>query len=142
MKRSEINRSIKKAKYFFKKINFLLPPWAFWKPEQWKGKYNECSEIMDNKLGWDLTDFGLEKFMEKGLLLFTSRDGNPKINDKTYAEKIMLAEEDQVTPMHYHKNKMEDIINRGGADLVIQLYNSTGDELPVHLLISDYKNYL
>ena len=34
----------------------------------------------------------------------------------------------QVTPMHFHWAKMEDIINRGGGDLVIQLYNSTPDE--------------
>ncbi|MBP3294654.1 MAG: D-lyxose/D-mannose family sugar isomerase, partial [Clostridia bacterium] len=24
-----------------------------------------------------------------------------------------------VTPMHFHWNKMEDIINRGGADLAV-----------------------
>lgn len=28
----------------------------------------------------------------------------------------------QVTPMHYHWKKMEDIINRGGGTLVIRLY--------------------
>ncbi len=30
--------------------------------------------------------------------------------------------------MHYHRVKMEDIINRGGGKLVVQLYNSTQDE--------------
>jgi len=29
--------------------------------------------------------------------------------------------------MHFHYKKMEDIINRGGADLLIQLYNATED---------------
>ena len=33
--------------------------------------------------------------------------------------------EEQVTPFHFHWNKMEDIINRGGGNLLIQLYNST-----------------
>jgi D-lyxose ketol-isomerase len=30
--------------------------------------------------------------------------------------------------MHFHRVKMEDIINRGGGNLVLQLYNSTPDE--------------
>jgi D-lyxose ketol-isomerase len=47
---------------------------------------------------------------------------------KLYAEKIMVVEEGQVTPMHFHWNKMEDIINRGGGYLLVQLYNATADE--------------
>jgi hypothetical protein len=46
---------------------------------------------------------------------------------KPYAEKIMIVEENQVTPMHYHWSKMEDIINRGGGNLVIELYNSNSE---------------
>lgn len=34
----------------------------------------------------------------------------------------MMVKEGQVTPMHYHWKKMEDIINRGGGTLVIRLY--------------------
>jgi len=30
--------------------------------------------------------------------------------------------------MHFHRHKMEDIINRGGGELAIQLYASDGDE--------------
>ena len=30
--------------------------------------------------------------------------------------------------MHFHRVKMEDIINRGGGNLVVQLYNSTPDQ--------------
>jgi D-lyxose ketol-isomerase len=30
--------------------------------------------------------------------------------------------------MHFHWRKMEDIINRGGGTLMIQLYNATEDE--------------
>jgi hypothetical protein len=39
----------------------------------------------------------------------------------------MIVEEMQVTPMHFHWSKMEDIINRGGGNLVIELINSEGD---------------
>ena len=47
---------------------------------------------------------------------------------KLYCEKLMVVEVDQVTPMHFHWNKVEDIINRGGGKLDIQLYNATADE--------------
>ena len=40
----------------------------------------------------------------------------------------MMVGVDQITPMHFHWHKTEDIINRGGGDLVIQLYNATPDE--------------
>lgn len=34
------------------------------------------------------------------------------------AEKIMIVREGQVTPYHFHWYKMEDIINRGGGNLI------------------------
>ncbi len=137
MKRSEINALIRNSIDFFKLMNFLLPPWAYWKPEEWKGKYETCSEIIDNMLGWDLTDFGSNEFRKRGLILFTIRNGNLKKDKKPYAEKIMIVEEMQETPMHFHWGKMEDIINRGGGNLVIEIFGSNADEsfsnLPVHL---------
>jgi D-lyxose ketol-isomerase len=45
-----------------------------------------------------------------------------------YAEKLLVADVDQITPMHFHWSKTEDIINRGGGKLAIQLYNATEDE--------------
>ncbi|EJS87385.1 hypothetical protein AAUPMB_14135, partial [Pasteurella multocida subsp. multocida str. Anand1_buffalo] len=60
-------------------------------------------------------------FAKHGLTLFTIRNQSPT-NQKPYAEKIMMVKEGQVTPMHYHWKKMEDIINRGGGTLVIRLY--------------------
>lgn len=128
MKRSEINNLIQESINFFNEMNFKLPPWAYWKPEDWKGKYETCSEIVDNMLGWDLTDFGSGKFHEQGLILFTIRNGNQKKGGKTYAEKIMIVEENQVTPMHFHWSKMEDIINRGGGNLVLDLIKADKNE--------------
>jgi D-lyxose ketol-isomerase len=128
MKRSEINEFIRSSIAFFNNMNFRLPPWAFWQPEEWKGKYITCSEIVDNMLGWDLTDFGSDDFHQCGLILFTIRNGNFRRDKKPYAEKIMIVEELQETPMHFHWSKMEDIINRGGGNLVIELYNSTAEE--------------
>jgi D-lyxose ketol-isomerase len=128
MKRSEINRLIGESKDFFDQMKFKLPPWAYWTPDQWKGKNESYSEIVDNMLGWDLTDFGAGDFLKRGLILFTLRNGNPDKDKKTYAEKIMIVEENQETPMHFHWRKMEDIINRGGGNLVMELYASGDNE--------------
>ncbi len=129
MKRSEINQLIRESIEFFNQMNFKLPPWAFWKPADWKGKYEACSEIVDNMLGWDLTDFGSGDFHRRGLILFTLRNGNLKKDKKPYAEKAMIVEENQETPMHFHWGKMEDIINRGSGNLVLELFASNEKEM-------------
>jgi len=130
MKRSEINGLIQEAKEFFAKHRFVLPPFAFWGPEDWKKLGAECDEIRDNSLGWDLTDFGSGDYYRTGLLLFTLRNGNPDNSryTKPYAEKIMIVRERQITPMHFHWSKMEDIINRGGGFLVLELYRANPDD--------------
>lgn len=134
MKRSEINRIIRSADVFIKERRFYLPPFAYWTPQEWQAKGTEVHEIVENHLGWDITDFGSGKFERIGLFLFTIRNGRPenwqKLSGKLYAEKILIVAENQVTPYHFHWNKMEDIINRGGGTLCIQLFNSTsGEEL-------------
>lgn len=128
MKRSEINNLIREAIRFFDRMNFKLPPWATWPPERWKEHRKACREIFENALGWDLTDFGSGDFSSNGLLLFTIRNGNPQKDQKPYSEKIMIVDEAQVTPMHFHWSKMEDIINRGGGNLMIDLYASDKTE--------------
>ena len=130
MKRSEINRIMRSADEFIRSRSFYLPPFAYWTPDDWQAKGPQVAEIVENKLGWDITDFGQGDFYRFGLFLFTIRNGNLKHKDgKSYAEKLMIVEADQITPMHFHWSKAEDIINRGGGNLAIQLFNSTADEL-------------
>ncbi|MCL2066308.1 MAG: D-lyxose/D-mannose family sugar isomerase [Treponema sp.] len=148
MKRSEINNYIRQAKDFIHKMNFFLPPFAYWGPEDWKDKGQEYDEIKKNNLGWDLTDFGSSDYEKTGLFLFTIRNGNTNIPScpKTYAEKILIVRPKQFTPYHYHQNKMEDIINRGGSGcLCVQVYNSQGPKVidkksPVPVAV-DGRNY-
>ena len=131
MKRSQINGIMKDAKKLFADYRISLPPFVLWTPEDWKTKGAEVQEIKDNMLGWDITDFGQGDFNKIGLFLITLRNGNQKMPEKypkVYAEKLMLVQEKQITPMHFHWNKMEDIINAGGGNLIIKLYNSTPDE--------------
>lgn len=130
MKRSEINAVIKRFENMLEKYHFEIPPYLKFTPEEWKTKGHEYDEIRDNMLGWDVTDYGMGDFKHLGLALITIRNGNVH-NDKytkTYAEKIIMCDEGQVSPMHFHWNKMEDIINRGGNDIHFTLYNATEDE--------------
>lgn len=132
MKRSEINAIMREADAFIRRHGFHLPPFAYWTPQDWREKGPEVREIVENGLGWDITDFGSGDYARRGLFLFTLRNGNPKnwetMEGKLYAEKIMVVGVDQVTPMHFHWNKSEDIINRGGGRLALQLYNATEDD--------------
>lgn len=130
MKRSKINSLIKKSEAFIASFQFALPPFCSWTPKDWETKGHECDEIRDNMLGWDITDYGLGNFEKYGMILITIRNGNqnnPKYT-KPYAEKLLISEEEQVCTMHFHWNKQEDIINRGGGILCMQLYNSTAEE--------------
>ncbi len=63
-----------------------------------------------------------------GLFLFTLRNGRladlQRGGGMCYAEKLLISKQDQLSPMHTHLIKAEDIINRGGATLVIELYGT------------------
>lgn len=131
MKRSEINAVMKDALSLFKEYKISLPQFVLWSADEWKTKGEETREIKENMLGWDITDFGSGDFYDTGLFLITLRNGNQKNKEKypkPYAEKLMIVKEKQITPMHFHWSKMEDIINCGGGNLIIKLYNSTSDE--------------
>lgn len=65
MKRSEINQIMVNAKSIMEKHCFYLPVWANWHLSDWKDNKEKVSQIMDNMLGWDITDFGSGDF-EKG----------------------------------------------------------------------------
>ena len=77
MKRSEINETIQRAEQFIKARGFHLPGFAHWNPEDWIKNRHAIDEIRTSQLGWDVTDFGLGSFAEKGVLLFTIRNGSP-----------------------------------------------------------------
>ncbi len=93
MKRSEINSAIQEAQTAFSSAGWSLPP----QPR------------------WDVTDFGLSRFSEKGLVLVNLTE------EPEYCEKIMYGRRDQKTPAHCHARKKEDIIVRRGA-LRVQLW--------------------
>lgn len=145
MKRSTIDHAIDEALSVCDKHGFKLPPWATWTASQWKDIGSEADEIRDHGLGWNMTDFGSGDFSKQGLLLFVIRNGllgkNGKPSTtKTYAEKAFVVGPGQVTPWHFHWVKTEDLVNRGGGRLLVEVAWATQDEkslspLPVEVVV-------
>lgn len=130
MKRSEINRILRSAEALFARHGFRLPPFAARQPSQWNRAPESDQEILTRGLGWDVTDFGSGQFGKTGLTLVTLRNGPPQPTpgQKPYAEKAMIVLPGQATPAHFHHQKTEDIIVRGGGRLVVRVWNATPDD--------------
>lgn len=130
MKRSEINRALRDMEKMIDRCSFKLPPFCYFTPEEWNEKGHEYDEVRDNMLGWDITDFGMGDFDKVGFSLITLRNGNVSMDKytKPYAEKLLYMKEGQSAAMHFHWNKMEDIINRGGGNVLIGVYNAGREE--------------
>jgi D-lyxose ketol-isomerase len=131
MKRSEINEIMHAADAFIRSFGFELPPFARWTPDEMRANADRARAVIDGRMGWDITDYGQGRFDEIGLFLFTLRNG--RLSDlkngggMCYAEKLLISRRNQLSPMHRHHLKAEDIINRGGATLAVELYGSAPD---------------
>ena len=131
MKRSEINAALREMEQMTKLCRFPLPPFCGYTPVQWQGFGHEYDEIRDCRLGWDITDYGLGDFEKVGFSLITIRNGCRAMQEtypKVYAEKLLYLKQNQYAPNHFHWYKTEDIINRGGGNVLIRVYNSLPDE--------------
>lgn len=62
---------------FLRRMDFALPPFEYWSPDDWKTEGREHDEIRGNILGWDVTEYGGGDFRRVGLLLFTVRYNTP-----------------------------------------------------------------
>ena len=129
---------------FANKMKIHLPPFAFWTIDDWKTKGSRADEIRELMLGWDVTDFGLGNFYKMGRTLFTLRNGSHRFKQypRIYSEKFIFIEEDQPAPIHFHRKKTEDIINRNGGNIIVSLYKATPDgkksDEPFHLSVNGY----
>ena len=128
MKRSEINKALKELEAMCQKHCCYLPPFCHFTPEQWQEMGHEYDEVRDCMLGWDITDYGMGDFSKYGFSLITIRNGNRAMEEKypkVYAEKLLYLKEGQYAPNHFHWFKTEDIINRGGGNVLIRLMISS-----------------
>ena len=130
MKRSKVNEIMAAADEMIRAHGFVLPPFANWSPKEFVERAKGTT-IAERRMGWDITDYGEGEFDRMGLFLFTLRNGTltdlERGRGMVYAEKLLISREDQLSPMHTHVIKSEDIINRGGATLAIELYGSDED---------------
>lgn len=128
MKRSRINEIMGRADEMIRHYGFVLPPFAYWTPDTFKAQAGPAARVITGRCGWDITDYGQGRFDQMGLFLFTLRNGLlsdlQRGGGMCYAEKLLISRQDQLSPMHTHVIKAEDIINRGGATLVVELYGS------------------
>ena len=103
MKRSDINRIIRDGMVFFKQQGFRLPPFAFFKREDWLRHLTDAQEIFDLALGWDVTLFGTDDFANTGLLLFTLRNG--MLNSERYPKPVStLSKKTNRSNTSWHQN--------------------------------------
>lgn len=132
LKRSKINNCIDTALEICNHFNYKLPPFAYWKVEEWSKKEGDFREIRDCMLGWDVTDFGSKDFDTIGRVLFTLRNGKAgsKTYPKEYAEKLLIDPDNQRAPAHFHRTKREDIICRAGGNILVQLCQATPEGKP------------
>ena len=129
MKRSLINSNIEWAMDLCKEMNFNLPSFAFWTPEEWEAKKGpETDRMVEVGLGWDVTDYCSDDFDKVGAVLFTLRNGSMTDPGRPYCEKMIAMKDGQILPCHFHYEKTEDIINRCGGTLCVQVWNSTSEE--------------
>ncbi len=127
MKRSRINGIMAEADAMIRSYGFVLPPFAYWTPDEFRAR-TDARRIVSSRMGWDITDYGQGDFDRLGLFLFTLRNGEladlKRGGGMCYAEKLLISRQDQLSPMHTHVIKSEDIINRGGATLAVELFGS------------------
>ena len=118
MKRSEINKALKRMESVIDELKISLPPFCNFTPEEWLTKGHEYDEIRDNMLGWDITDYGLGDFDKVGFSLITLRNGNLEKQDKypkKYAEKLLFIEEGQYSPNHFLGTRWRTSLTRAAA---------------------------
>jgi D-lyxose ketol-isomerase len=126
MKRSFVEARIDAMLALCARHGVRLPPFASWSAEEYLADPDAARRIARAGLGWNVVEFKPGAFLSDGLSVFTLRMGDwrdlAKGRGRLYAEKALMAEDGQRTPHHYHIVKTEDVLNRGGARFVVELF--------------------
>ena len=126
MKRSFVDARIDAMAALCERHSVHLPPFAWWSEDDYRADPSAARRIAQAGLGWNIVEFSPGGFAREGLGVFTLRMGDWRrlVNGRgrLYGEKALMAEDGQRTPHHYHIVKTEDIMNRGGARFVVELF--------------------
>ncbi len=126
MKRSLIDAQIEAMLTLCDRHGVRLPPFAHWGEADHRANSDAARLIGSRGLGWNVVEFRPGAFATDGLTLFTLRMGDWRDLEtkrgRLYAEKAIMSQDGQRAPHHYHVVKTEDIVNRGGARFVVELF--------------------
>ena len=126
MKRSFIDARVDAMLALCQRHGVTLPPFASWSEDEYRADPAAARRIAEGGLGWNIVEFSPGSYAKEGLSVFTTRMGDWRQlgsgRGRLYGEKAIMAEDGQRTPHHYHIVKTEDILNRGGARFVIELF--------------------
>lgn len=126
MKRSFVDARIDAMAALCERHGVCLPPFARWSEDDYRVDPGAARRIAQAGLGWNVVEFSPGGFATEGLGVFTLRMGDWRQlangRGRLYAEKALMSEDGQRTPHHYHIVKTEDILNRGGARFVVELF--------------------
>ena len=129
MKRSRVNDIIEEGDAFIRSFGYVMPPFAYWSPEELKARRPRRHHRRAARLGHHRLRAGRVRRARAVPVHRPQRRADDLTRGKgmLYAEKIMISRKDQLSPMHRHIVKAEDIINRGGGKLVLELFMSRPD---------------
>ena len=147
MKRSEINRHQRAALALFADYRFALPPFATWGEKQWSENLETASYCRAHQMGWDITDFGSSDFAARASSSSASATAcSRKPLAGPMPRSFSSSAKARITPTHSHRIKMEDIIVRGGGNLILELHNmsASGDlaDTPVEVRVDGTRQVL
>jgi D-lyxose ketol-isomerase len=135
VKRSFIDARIDRMLELCGRHGVALPPFALWREADFRANSDAARLIAGRGIGWNVVEFKPGLFAREGLTLFTLRMGDWRHlgagRGRLYAEKAIVAEDGQRAPHHYHVVKTEDIVNRGGARFVVELFKVDAEGAPL-----------
>jgi D-lyxose ketol-isomerase len=95
IKRSTINAIMAEADDLIRKHGFVLPPFAYWTPDEFASRKDVARNVINARCGWDITDYGADDYDAMGLFLFTLRNGRlaelQRGGGMCYAEKLLIS---------------------------------------------------
>jgi D-lyxose ketol-isomerase len=94
VKRSEINEIMAEADAMMRSFGFVLPPFAYWTPDEMKARRGAIDAIVSGRMGWDITDYGQGDF-EAGPVPVHAEEraafGPAGGGGMCYAEKLLIS---------------------------------------------------
>ena len=126
MRRSLMDSRIEAMLKLCERYGVALPPFALWGEREFLEEREAARLIAERGLGWNVVEFKPGAFATDGLTIFTLRMGGWRELEtkrgRLYAEKAIMSDNGQRAPHHYHVVKTEDVVNRGGARFVVELF--------------------